>query len=218
MTENGSPSPWWSIPQALVWIVMRNESKALQADSVRTIAGLRRIAGIKSVSGPEVPPVTLTAAPGELVRAWQGRRIALYGRASGKGASRSIPGGRDLSLRDFEGEVCLGEKTLYFGTRPFWTNLSVRYDDCMRCWPVMPVVPAIQGLTTMRRPSEGKVRTFIEEKRKALRGERKRAGRDVLLRAAMSQFGLPRKVLLELWNRTPRDHKGGRPRKTMNME
>jgi len=68
-------------------------------------------------------------------------------------------------------------------------------------------------LTSARRPSDGEVRAFIEEKRKALRAERKRAGRDVLLRAAMSHFGLSRKVALDVWNDAPRDRKGGRPTK-----
>lgn len=136
----------------------------------------------------------------------------------GKGPSRSIPSGKDLFLRDFEGEVCLGEKTLYFATRPFWANLAVQSKCCMRFWPSMPMVPTIQELTTPRRPSDGKVLAFIEERREALRVEHKRAGRDVLLKAAMSQFGLPRKVLLDLWSRTPRDHKGGRPRKAKNLQ
>ena len=52
----------------------------------------------------------------------------------------------------------------------------------------------------------------LEEKQKALRAERKRAGRDVLLRAAMDHFGLSRKVALDIWNKAPRDRKGGRPR------
>jgi hypothetical protein len=57
------------------------------------------------------------------------------------------------------------------------------------------------------------VLALIEEKRKAFRAERKRAGRDVLLRAAMDHFGLSRKVALDIWNSAPRDRKGGRPKK-----
>jgi hypothetical protein len=57
------------------------------------------------------------------------------------------------------------------------------------------------------------VLAFIEKKREALRAERKRAGRDVLLRAAMNHFDLSRKVALAIWNDAPRDRKGGRPTK-----
>jgi hypothetical protein len=215
MTEEVSSSSWWSIPQVFVWIVTRNESKVSRAGSLRTAAGLLRMTGIRPLSVPEDPPVTLTAAPDELVQAWQGRRIALYGRAWGKGPSRSIPGRGDLCLRDYRGEVCLGERTLYFDTRPFWSSLSVRADDCKRCWPA-PVdrrASTSRRLTAARRPSVGEVLAFIEEKRKTLRAERKRAGRDVLLRVAMDHFGLSRKVALDIWNSAPRDRKGGRPKK-----
>jgi hypothetical protein len=69
-------------------------------------------------------------------------------------------------------------------------------------------------LTAARRPSDGEVLALIEEKRKAFRAERKRAGRDVLLRVAMNHFGLSRKVALDIWNSAPRDRKGGRPKKS----
>jgi hypothetical protein len=68
-------------------------------------------------------------------------------------------------------------------------------------------------LAAAHHPSDGEVLALIEEKRKALRAERRRAGRDVLLRAAMNHFGLSRKVVLEIWNSAPRDRKGGRPKK-----
>jgi len=215
MTEDVSPSPWWSIPQVLAWIVTRSESKVLRAASLRTVASLLRMTGIRPLSVPEEPPVTLAAAPDELVQAWQARRIALYGRARGKGPSRSIPGRGDLCLRDYRGEVCLGDRTLYFDARPFWSSLSVRTDDCRRCWPA-PVdqrTRTSRPLTVARRPSDGEVLALIEGKRKALRAERRRAGRDVLLRAAMNHFGLSRKVVLDIWNSAPRDRKGGRPKK-----
>ena len=215
MTEDASPSPWWSIPQAFVWIVTRSEPKVLRAGSLRTAASLLRMTGIRPLSVPEESPVTLAAAPDELVRAWRARRIALYGRARGKGPSRSIPGRGDLRFRDHRGEVCLGDRTLYFDTRPFWSSLSVRADDCRRCWPapVGQTARTARPLPAARRPSDGEVLALIEEKQKALRAERKRAGRDVLLRAAMNHFGLSRKVALDIWNSAPRDRKGGRPKK-----
>jgi len=214
MTEDVSPSPWWSIPQVLMWIVTRSESKVLRAGSLQTAASLLRMTGIRPLSLPEEPPVTLAAAPDELVQAWQARRLALYGRARGKGPSRSIPGRGGLCLRDYRGEVCLGDRTLYFDARPFWSSLSVRADDCRRCWPtpVGQTARTSRPLAAARRPSDGEVLALIEEKRKAFRAERKRAGRDVLLRAAMNHFGLSRKVALDIWNSAPRDRKGGRPK------
>jgi hypothetical protein len=46
-----------------------------------------------------------------------------------------------------------------------------------------------------------------------LRAERRSAGRDVLLRAAMDHYGLPRKVALDVWKSASHDRKGGRPKK-----
>src|SRR5882757_5843794 len=116
-----------------------------------------------------------------------------------------------LRLRDYRGDVCLGDSTLYFDTDPFWSNLSVRTDDCKRCWPVPAAVkePGSRLLAAARRPSDSEVLAFMEEKRQALRTERKRAGRDVLLAAAKSYFGLSRKIALDIWNNAARDHKGG---------
>jgi hypothetical protein len=53
----------------------------------------------------------------------------------------------------------------------------------------------------------------MEEKRKVLRADRKSAGHDALLRAAMDRFGLSRKVALDIWNGAPHDRKGGRPKR-----
>jgi len=208
-------SPWWSIPQAIVWIVTRSETQVLRADVVRTVAGLGRMTGIRRASGLDEPPVSLSAAPDELLQAWQARRIALFGRKWSREPSRSILGRSGLRLRDYRGEVCLGDRTLYFDRRPFWSNLSVRADHCKRCWPEPPprTQPASGPLASAGGPSDDKVLAFIEEKRKALRAERTRAGRDVLLRAAMNHFGLSRKVALDIWNNAPRDRKGGRPKK-----
>ena len=218
MTEGGPQAPWWSLTQALVWIVTRSESKVLRATNVRTFASVLRMTGVKSLSDSDEPPMAVALAPDELVRAWQARRITLYGRELGKGPSRSIPRGANLCLRDYRGEICLGDRTLYFDTRPYWSSLAVQASDCKHHWlpPVIQATRSVRKLATAR-PSHAEVLALIEEKQKALRGERKRAGRDVLLRAAMNHFGMSRKVALEIWNSAPRDRKGGRPKKRQNV-
>lgn len=207
-------SRWWSIPQAIIWIVTRSESQLLRADGVRTLAGVERLKGIRPASSLDEPPLSLAAAPKELLHAWRARRIEVFGRKWGKRPSRSIPLRSDLRLRDYSGEVCLGAETLYFDTQPFWSNLSAKADDCRRCWPVSAEVkePGSRSLTAGRRSSYSEVLAFMEEKRQALRAERKSAGRDVLLRAAMNHFALSRKIALDIWNSAARDHKGGRPK------
>jgi hypothetical protein len=170
--------------------------------------------GIRSVSDVNQPPVSLAAAPNELLHDWRARRIRLVGRKWGKGPSRSIAARSDPHFRDYRGEVCLGNKALYFDTNPFWSNLSVRAEDCKRCWPAPAAEkkPGFRAVTVANRPSDSEVLAFMGEKRQALRAERKRAGRDVLLRAAMNHFGLSRKITLSIWNNTARDRKGGRPK------
>jgi hypothetical protein len=216
MTEDASPSPWWLVPQALVWIVTRSESKALQAGHLKTVASFLRMTGLGPASSSEEPPVPLAAAVDELVRAWQARRIALFGREGGKGPARAIPGRNDLGFRDYRGEVCLGEKTLYFDTRPFWMTLSVQADDCKGHWLALEAVNHVGQISrsaSARRPRDAEVLALFEEKRRMFRAEGKRAGRDLLLNAAMTRFGLSRKVALEIWNNAPHDRKGGRPKK-----
>jgi hypothetical protein len=208
-------APWWTIPQALVWIVTRSESRALRAAGARSLANFAYITGLGPVSDPHKPPVSAAAAPDELQQAWTAGRITIFGREWGRGPSRSVPSRSDLRIHDHRAEVCIGDSSLYRGASPFWSNLCVRADDCKRCWPA----PHEQAASTSRSltggsiPSDNDVLAFFEEKRKSLRAERKRAGRDVLLRAAMDQFGLSRKVVLDIWSSLPHDRKGGRPKK-----
>jgi len=214
MTQETSPSPWWSIPQAIIWIVTRSEAQVLRAAGLGTIARLQRLTGTRPLSDGREPPVSLAAAPDELVRAWRTRRITFYGRQGGTGRSHAIPIGSGLRIRDYRGEVCLGASTLYFDTSPFWSNLYVRADDCKRCWPT-PLERATAGARSVaaaRHATDREVLMFIEGRREALRADRKRAGRDVLLREAMNHYGLSRKVALDIWNSVPRDRKGGRPK------
>lgn len=213
-SEDALSSSWWSIPQAIVWIVTRSDAHLLRADGVRTMAGVSRMKGIRAAALLDGPPVSLASAANELLHAWRAGRIALFGCKWGKGLPRSIAARSDLRLRDYCGEMCLGEGTLYFDTHPFWSSLSVRTDDCTRCWPIPPTIkePGSRPRPAARRPSDSEVLAFIEETRQALRAERKRAGRDVLLRAATNHFDLSRKIALDIRNSAARDHKGGRPK------
>jgi hypothetical protein len=214
--EDTLSSLWWSVPEAIVWIVTRSESQLGRAHGVRTLAALERMKGIRQTPGASEPPVSVAAAPAELMHAWRARRITLVGRKWSNESSRSIAARSGLNLRDYRGEVCLGNKTLYFDANPFWSNLSVRADDCKRCWPAPAAGkrPDFGTVTVANYPSDSEVLAFMEEKRNALRAERQRAGRDVLLRAAMNHFGLSRKITLSIWNNTARDRKGGRPKST----
>ena len=41
--EDTLSSPWWAVPQAIVWIVTRSELQLLRADGIRTLAGVERM-------------------------------------------------------------------------------------------------------------------------------------------------------------------------------
>ena len=128
-------SPWWSIPQAIIWVVTRSESQLLRADGARTLAGVERTKGIRPASGWTSLRCPLQQRPMNCCTLGGLGVFGIFGRKWGNEPSRSIARRSDLRLRDYSGEVCLGDSTLYFDTNPFWSNLSVRADDCKRCWP-----------------------------------------------------------------------------------
>jgi len=190
----------------------------LRAADAPRLALLSNMTGLSPPLGLLVPPVSLTAAPEELRRAWITKRITIFGREWGKGPSRSVPSRSDLLLQDHRGKVCIGESALYRDGGLFWSDLYLHADDCKCCWPVPEgrTEPTSRSLAGGKISSGKDVAAFFEEERRSLRAERKRAGRDVLLKAAMDRFGLSRKVLLNIWSNIRRDRKGGRPKKTIS--
>jgi hypothetical protein len=118
--------------------------------------------GIRAASNLDESPASFAAAPNELLLAWQARHSAPFGCKWGTEPSRSIARQSDLHFRDYSGEACLGNETLYFNTHPFWSNLSVRADDCKRCWPVPAAgrSRALDHSLPAHRPSDGEVLAF----------------------------------------------------------
>src|SRR5262249_5967396 len=213
MGDDKTAASWWSIPQAVVWIVTRSDAHVLQAGKARTLSHVARMA-LRPTSHTKEPPTSARAAVDELQRAWQARRIAISGRVEGRGPSQSVPIGPDFQIQDPHGAVCIGDGSLYRDVGRFWSDLWVRADDFKRCWSA----PSGQGETNSR-PSRSAgclpdrdVLAFIEDRRKTLRAEGKKAGREELLKAVMLRFRLQRKVALDIWNRAPHDRKGGRPK------
>lgn len=157
----------------------------------------------------------LSAAPEELVGslAMSADRPERRERATGDRYNSSQTGRLPSRLSRWG---MLGDRTLYFDTRLFWSSLPVRTDGYKHCWPA----PINETTRTPRRfiaayyPSIGEVFALIDEKRRALTAERKRAGRDVLLSVALDHFDPPREVALDIWNSAPRGRKCGRPKKT----
>src|SRR4029453_15695306 len=117
---------WWTIPQALIWIVTRSESQVLRATGARSLANLAYVTGLRPVSDPRKPPVPVAPAPDEIPEALAAGRITIFGREWGRGPSRSVSNCSDLRIQDHRAEVCIGDSSLYRGTSRFWSTLCVR--------------------------------------------------------------------------------------------
>jgi len=213
MAADEAPSPWWSIPQAIVWIVTRSDAQVLRAGKASRLADVARMA-LRPKLSAKAPPISSRASVDELQKAWRARRITISGRAGGRGPSGSVPVGADLRIQDHRGEVCIGDASLYRGASRFWSDLWVRADDCKHCWSASPeegeTSPALTPSAGF--PSDAAVFAFMEDRRKAFRAEGKKEGREELLKAVKLRFRLQRKVALDIWNRAPHDRKGGRPK------
>jgi hypothetical protein len=214
MADDEEPPIWWSIPQAIVWIVTRSDTQTLRAGRASTLAQTLRMA-LGPTSHTKEPPASAKTAVDELHRGWQAGHIAISGRLHGKGPSRSVPIGTHLHIQDHRRVVCIGDASLYRGTSRFWSDLWVRADDCRRCWPAPPEQKAASSTPSHSAgfPSDDAVFAFLKDRRRAFRAEGKKAGREELIKAVMLRFRLQRKAALEIWNRAPHDRKGGRPKR-----
>jgi hypothetical protein len=181
---------WWSVPQALVWIVSRSEALVERALSLTTIASLKQL-GLRPFSTGEGLPVTLNAAPNELIRAAIAEKISIYGeKYSGPPGIELVPV-RELfwpELFDINGLngcwPCIIEKRQLQPDRRAWTALLVRADDTRGFWPLKS--------ESKDETDSGVSETIIDA---WLRGEmatRRRVGelkdRDTMVVAVMTEF------------------------------
>lgn len=146
---------WWSVAQAVAWLVERSELALTRAASVRTLKGLPRLQPI-SVGG-EIP-ISQEAAPRELINSARMGRITIRGRAFGIGDLEDVPVHSDFRLQDHNGTLCIGDSSLYRGSSKYWSDLWVQDNECRRVWPeknkpaprkisqAPPPVPTLRGL------------------------------------------------------------------------
>ena len=81
---------WWTVVQAVVWIIRRNLLLVERASGIRTFAALQRLQELRPVSVGDDPPIPLAAAPAELNRAVKDGRVGIYGRRRGSGKLESV--------------------------------------------------------------------------------------------------------------------------------
>jgi hypothetical protein len=81
--KSADPRRWWSIAQAIVWIVSRDELAADDAAGIRFESELPPLKLIPRAPPDGGPPIPLEEAPDELRRAVQRGDISVYGERRG---------------------------------------------------------------------------------------------------------------------------------------
>lgn len=140
---------WWSVVQAVAWIVGRSLLLVERASGMRTFAALRRLQELKPVSVGDDPPISLEAAPAELDRAAREERVGIYGRRGSGALTRvSLRGHLQTPwLADHGNEVRLSNEQMA-RTGDYWADLWVLLDECMNRWPADPVADTTSPVST----------------------------------------------------------------------
>jgi hypothetical protein len=98
------------------------------------IRSLQHVSGLRATATGEEPPIALTAAPDELLRAGRAGRLIVRGQEWGRAPSARVPVRAMLEPRwnDRDGQACIID-----GHRDgrFWAELWVRADECQGLWP-----------------------------------------------------------------------------------
>jgi hypothetical protein len=90
---------WWTVVQAITWIVWRRLLLVERAAGIRTIAALQRLQELRPVAVGDDPPISPAEAPAELVRAARDGRVAIHGRRGGSGKREAGSGKREAGQR-----------------------------------------------------------------------------------------------------------------------
>jgi len=139
-----SQRQWWSIPQAIVWVVGRDLTLTMRAMTVADIEALETWEDMPAPVSPLTgePPISRAAALGELLRAAGTGRIEIRGHYRGIGESQPVPiqSMQNPTLLDYylEGPTIFD----YFwsgASRDRWTNLWIDAAKCTAQWPGAPI-------------------------------------------------------------------------------
>jgi hypothetical protein len=132
---------WWSIPQAIVWIVGRDLALTTRAGSIVEIDALENweeMPARPATPPTGDPPISRIIAPGELVRAAVAGRIEIRGHHQGTGESQPIPvqSMRRPALRDdIYGPAIVDDFWGAAGAHDVWRGLWIDADQCTAQWP-----------------------------------------------------------------------------------
>jgi hypothetical protein len=206
-SANESPQPaWWPIPKAVAWIVGRSEALVDRASRTREIEELMLWEDLLPVAVRDEPPISLTAAPAELLRAALAGHITIHGRYNGTGELGPVPIRSHVQpwLEDYGSSGPAIRDRYDWRSRSCWSELLVRSQECMTHWPAPPL-PATNNISpykeTVGKPgaTDNQMRDWMLDHQVNLKKAGRRHGRDVILDAAKDEFHVRHKVVLAVW-------------------
>jgi hypothetical protein len=127
---------WWTLPQALVWIVTRREARVLEASGATAFDEVIRRNLAPNFSSKD-PPIPAEAALHELKRAASKNQISIIGRRWGTEEAKQVPVDDSSVLGDRRGRAIVGTPSSY-RDGDYWTHLVVRPAECKARWPIEP--------------------------------------------------------------------------------
>ena len=151
------PPPWWTMVQAVVWIITRSMRLVERASGIRTFAALQKLQELRPVPVGDDPPISLAAAIAELNRAAKEGSVGISGWRRGSGKRESVAMRWPLQtpevrlqtpwLADSRNEVRLSNEPMA-RTGDYWADLWVLPDECMNRWPADPAADTTSPAST----------------------------------------------------------------------
>ncbi|GEP61290.1 hypothetical protein RSO01_84560 [Reyranella soli] len=136
--ESRLQSEWWTAAQAIAWIVEGTSQAVERAAAVKGMDGLQRLR-LRPTSRWDGPPVSLAAAPAEMLRVARLGRLVIRGR-HGVGSDLQAVPVRYEQMAFLDARLCFAdEKNRRVGL--LWVDLWARADECQRQWPGVPNAP-----------------------------------------------------------------------------
>jgi hypothetical protein len=204
MSKNAEVPQWWFVPQAIVWIVTRNEDEAASTPDMASLDELQPLSPNQFL---KTPPISKVDAPRELLRAWHEGTVIIFGAKNGQGEPIAVP----TPKYKFEAGFVTRHARLWLEVRievgaglvEFWTSLSVRTAHCQATWPAPSDKPAQTKVT------DNDITNCVAAIRNDLKRRRKPHGRNDLVKMVAAKLGVPGQRVRSLWDERKLGEKGG---------
>jgi hypothetical protein len=204
LQPTAAPLVWWTISQAIAWIVTRDEDKAGGSPDV---ASLDQLPALPPNQFIEKPPIAKADAPRELLRAWDEGAVIIFGAKNGQGEPIAVPKPKYPFTAGFvthHARLWL-EVRIEVGAGPveFWTSLSVHAAHCQATWPAPSDKPAQAKVT------DNDIANCVAAIRNDLKRRRQPHGRNVLVTMVAKKLRVPGQRVRSLWDERKLGEKGG---------